>query len=292
MYFLYQKQFKYIDCILFRQNNLIFKVDKMNKENIIEVNELNKSYGKLQVLKDVSFSVKKKSIFAFLGPNGAGKSTTIKILTTILQPDNGKVLINGNNPLKDSDKVRKDFGIVFQDPSVDEELTAYENLDMHGIFYRVPKNERKKRIEELMKIVELWDRKDELVKNFSGGMKRRLEIARGLLHYPKVLFLDEPTVGLDPQTRNHIWDYIKKVNKREGTTIFFTTHYMDEAEKYADSIAIIDHGKIIDIGTSKELIKKTKTKTLEEAFIKITGYSIRDEEASTLDRMRMMRRRH
>jgi len=264
----------------------------MNKDKIIEVNLLNKSYGKLEVLKDVSFSVKRKSIFAFLGPNGAGKSTTIKILTTILNPDSGKILVNGNSPLTESNKVRKDFGIVFQDPSVDEELTAYENLDMHGIFYHVPKDERKKRIKELLEIVELWDRKNELVKNFSGGMKRRLEIARGLLHYPKVLFLDEPTVGLDPQTRNHIWDYIKKVNKREGTTIFFTTHYMDEAERYADSIAIIDYGKIIDIGTSKELIKKTKTNTLEEAFIKITGYSIRDEEVSTIDRMRQNRKMH
>lgn len=141
----------------------------MNKDKIIEVNLLNKSYGKLEVLKDVSFSVKRKSIFAFLGPNGAGKSTTIKILTTILKADSGKVLINGNNPETESDKVRKNFGIVFQDPSVDEELTAYENLDMHGIFYHVPKKERQKRIEELMKIVELWDRKNELVKNFSGG---------------------------------------------------------------------------------------------------------------------------
>lgn len=262
----------------------------MIKENIIEVNNLNKTYGKLQVLKDVSFTVKKKSIFAFLGPNGAGKSTTIKILTTILNPDSGKILVNGNSSIKEPNKVRKDFGIVFQDSSVDEELTAYENLDMHGIFYHVSKKDRLTRIEELMKIVELWDRKDDLVKNFSGGMKRRLEIARGLLHYPKVLFLDEPTVGLDPQTRNHIWDYIKKVNKKEGTTIFFTTHYMDEAERYADSIAVIDHGKIIDIGTSKELIKKTKTKTLEDAFIKITGYNIRDEEVSSLDNMRARRK--
>lgn len=264
----------------------------MDKDKIIEVKLLNKSYGKLKVLDDVSFSVKRKSVFAFLGPNGAGKSTTIKILTTILKADSGNVLINGKDPETESDKVRKNFGIVFQDPSLDEELTAYENLDMHGIFYQVPKKERQKRIEELLKIVELWDRKSELVKNFSGGMKRRLEIARGLLHYPKVLFLDEPTVGLDPQTRNHIWDYILKINKREGTTIFFTTHYMDEAERYADSIAIIDRGKIIDIGTSKELIKKTKTKTLEEAFIKITGYNIRDEEVSTIDRMRMRIRRH
>ncbi|MFA5745431.1 MAG: ATP-binding cassette domain-containing protein [archaeon] len=261
-----------------------------SKDNIIEVTNLNKSYGKLQVLKDVTFTVEKGNIFAFLGPNGAGKSTTIKILTTILSPDSGEILVNGNSPITDSYKVRKDFGIVFQDPSVDEELTAYENLDMHGIFYHVSKKDRLKRIEELMKIVELWDRKNDLVKNFSGGMKRRLEIARGLLHYPKVLFLDEPTVGLDPQTRNHIWDYIKKVNKREGTTIFFTTHYMDEAERYANQIAVIDHGKIIDIGTSKELIKKTKTKTLEEAFIKITGYNIRDEEVSSLDNMRARRK--
>lgn len=264
----------------------------MDNDKIIEVNLLNKNYGKLQVLKDVSFSVKRKSIFAFLGPNGAGKSTTIKILTTILKADSGMVLINGKDPEKESDEVRKNFGIVFQDPSVDEELTAYENLDMHGIFYHVPKKERLKRIEELLKIVELWDRKNELVKNFSGGMKRRLEIARGLLHYPRILFLDEPTVGLDPQTRNHIWNYILKINKREGTTIFFTTHYMDEAERYADSIAIIDRGEIIDIGTTKELIERTKTRTLEEAFIKITGYNIRDEEASTIDRMRLKRRHH
>lgn len=264
----------------------------MDNDKIIEVNLLNKNYGKLQVLKDVSFSVKRKSIFAFLGPNGAGKSTTIKILTTILKANSGMVLINGKDPEKESDEVRKNFGIVFQDPSVDEELTAYENLDMHGIFYHVPKKERLKRIEELLKIVELWDRKNELVKNFSGGMKRRLEIARGLLHYPRILFLDEPTVGLDPQTRNHIWNYILKINKREGTTIFFTTHYMDEAERYADSIAIIDRGEIIDIGTTKELMERTKTRTLEEAFIKITGYNIRDEEASTIDRMRLKRRHH
>lgn len=264
----------------------------MDKNNIIEVKNLNKKYGNLQVLDNVSFSVKKKSIFAFLGPNGAGKSTTIKILTTILLPDSGKIKVNGNSPLENPDKVRSDFGIVFQDPSVDEELTAYENLDMHGVFYKVPRKERKLRIEKLLEIVELSDRKNDLVKTFSGGMRRRLEIARGLLHYPKVLYLDEPTIGLDPQTRNHIWDYIKKVNKNEDTTIFFTTHYMDEAERYADTIAVIDHGKIIDIGTSKELIKKTKSKTLEEAFIKITGYNIREEESSTLDRMRERRKRN
>lgn len=259
-------------------------------ENIITVKKLNKTYGKLKVLKNVTFDVKKNEIFAFLGPNGAGKSTTIKILTTILNSDSGKISINGFDPSKFPHEVRKSFGIVFQDPSLDDELTAYENLDMHCVFYKISKEERKKRIENILKVVELWQRRNDLVKNFSGGMKRRLEIARGLLHYPKVLFLDEPTVGLDPQTRTHIWNYIKKINRKEGTTIFFTTHYMDEAQRYATNIAIIDHGRIVDIGTSKELMKKTKTKTLENAFIKITGYNIRDEEASSLDQFRLRRR--
>ncbi|MEI8364766.1 MAG: ATP-binding cassette domain-containing protein [archaeon] len=260
------------------------------RKNIIQVDKLNKSYGKLHVVKNVSFNVKKGEIFAFLGPNGAGKSTTIKMLTTILTPDSGKILINGNNPVTDSDKVRKDFGIVFQDPSLDEELTAYENLNFHGLLYNIPKLVRKERIERLLKIVELWERKQDLVKTFSGGMKRRLEIARGLLHRPKVFFLDEPTVGLDPQTRIHIWDYIKELNKDEDITIFFTTHYMEEAEKVADYIAIIDKGEIVEHGTAEEIIKKTKTKNLEDAFIKITGYNIRSEEATNLDQMRVRRR--
>jgi len=255
-------------------------------ENIITVKNLNKTYSKLKVLKNVTFNVKKNEIFAFLGPNGAGKSTTIKILTTVLNSDSGKISINGFDPIKSPKEVRNSFGIVFQDPSLDDELTAYENLDLHCVFYKISKEERKKRIENILKVVELWDRRNDIVKNFSGGMKRRLEIARGLLHYPKVLFLDEPTVGLDPQTRTHIWDYIKKINKKEGTTIFFTTHYMDEAQKYATNIAIIDKGKIVDVGTSKELIKKTKTKNLENAFIKITGYNIRDEETRALDHLR------
>jgi len=260
------------------------------RENIIQVDKLNKSYGKLHVVKDVSFNVKKGEIFAFLGPNGAGKSTTIKMLTTLLTPDSGKLLITGLNPSTDSDKVRRNFGIVFQDPSLDEELTAYENLNFHALLYNIPKQVRKERIEKLLKIVELWDRKNDLVKTFSGGMKRRLEIARGLLHRPKVFFLDEPTVGLDPQTRIHIWDYIKELNKDEDITIFFTTHYMEEAEKVADYIAIIDKGKIVEHGTSKDIITKSKTKNLEDAFIKITGYNIRSEEASNLDQMRIRRR--
>ena len=212
-----------------------------------------------------------------MGPNGAGKTTTIKMLTTLAEPTSGKIAINGFDPTKDSDKVRASFGIVFQDPSLDEELTAYENLDMHGMLYKVKLKDRKERIEQLLKFVELWDRRKDLVKHFSGGMKRRLEIARGFLHHPKVLFLDEPTIGLDPQTRNHIWEYLKKMNKEEGTTVFLTTHYMEEADKVSDRIAIIDHGEIVAQGTAEELKNKTKTNSLEEAFLALTGTAIREE---------------
>jgi ABC-2 type transport system ATP-binding protein len=261
-------------------------------ENIIEVNNLNKTFGAFCAVNDITFSVKKGEIFAFLGPNGAGKSTTIKMLTTLLHPTKGSIRLNGFSPSQDSNSVRKSFGIIFQDPSVDEELTAYENMEIHGVLYGVPKELRKERSEQLLKIVELWDRRNDLVKRFSGGMKRRLEIARGLLHHPKILFLDEPTIGLDPQTRNHIWDYIKKLNKEEGITIFFTTHYMDEADRIAQRIAVIDHGKIVAEGTARELKAKTKTKSLEEAFIKLTGYNIREEEGKSMSpMMRMMHSR-
>ena len=239
---------------------------------------------------NISFSVESGEIFAFLGPNGAGKSTTIKMLTTLLRPIAGKVLVNGYDIIKDQDNVRHSFGIVFQDPSLDDELTAFENMEFHGVIYKVPKEIRKNRIEQLLKFVELWDRKNDLVKNFSGGMKRRLEVARGLIHHPKILFLDEPTLGLDPQTRNHIWDYIKKLNKDEQMTVFFTTHYMEEADKVAQKIAIIDHGKIISQGTSGELKTQTKTNSLEEAFLALTGTTIRDEAASGLDHLRARRR--
>ncbi|MFA6268850.1 MAG: ATP-binding cassette domain-containing protein [archaeon] len=260
-------------------------------ENIIEVKGLTKEFGKLCAVNNISFSVKKGEIFAFLGPNGAGKSTTIKMLTTLLHPTKGEISLNGFDTLKHSDDVRKSFGIIFQDPSVDEELTAIENMEIHGVLYGVKKELMKQRIEQLLKIVELWDRKDDFVKKFSGGMKRRLEIARGLLHHPKILFLDEPTIGLDPQTRNHIWDYIKKLNKDEGITIFFTTHYMDEADRVAHRIAVIDHGKIVADGTSKQLKAKTKTKNLEDAFIKLTGYNIREEEGKGSSLMRMIHTR-
>ena len=260
----------------------------MNK--IIEAKNLTKKFGEFIAVDDISFSVDEGEIFAFLGPNGAGKSTTIKILTTLLTPTTGKVIVNNNDPVLEPDLVRRSFGIVFQDTSLDDELTAWENMEFHGVLYDVPKKIRRDRIEELMKFVELWDRKNSLVKEFSGGMKRRLEIARGLLHHPKIIFLDEPTLGLDPQTRNHMWEYLKDLNKKEGTTIFFTTHYMEEADRIAGRIAIIDHGKIIASGTSGELKEKTSTNTLEDAFLSLTGNVIREDAATSIDMMRNNRR--
>jgi len=257
--------------------HLIYITRIKQMENIIEIKNLSKKFKDFLAVDDISFDVKKGEIFAFLGPNGAGKTTTIKMLTTLANPTSGKILINGYNPAKQQHQARASFGIVFQDPSLDDELTAYENLDMHGMLYNVSKKDRKERIEQLLNFVELWDRRKDLVKHFSGGMKRRLEIARGFLHHPKVLFLDEPTIGLDPQTRNHIWEYLKKMNKEEGTTVFLTTHYMEEAEKVSDRIAIIDHGKIIAQGTSDELKNKTKTNSLDDAFLALTGTAIREE---------------
>ena len=246
-------------------------------ENIIEIKNLTKKFKDFTAVDDITFNVKKGEIFAFLGPNGAGKTTTIKMLTTLANPTSGSILINGYNPAKQQHEARASFGIVFQDPSLDDELTAYENMDLHGMLYKVKIRDRRERIKQLLEFVELWDRRNDLVKHFSGGMKRRLEIARGFLHHPKVLFLDEPTIGLDPQTRNHIWDYLKKMNKEEGITVFLTTHYMEEADKVSDRIAIIDHGKIIAQGTSEELKKQTNTDYLEDAFLALTGTEIREE---------------
>lgn len=260
-----------------------------SENDSLEVSHLVKKFGDFTAVNDISFTVKKGEIFAFLGPNGAGKSTTIKMLTTLLHPTSGRIIINGYDPAKQQDQVRSSFGIVFQDPSLDEELTAYENMEFHGVLYKVPKEIREKRIEELLHIVELWERRDHLVKTFSGGMRRRLEIARGLLHHPKIFFLDEPTIGLDPQTRNQMWTYVEKLNKEEGITIFFTTHYMEEAERVAQRIAIIDHGKIITEGSANELKKQTKTNNLEDAFLALTGRKIREEQASAAEHMRMRR---
>lgn len=258
---------------------------------ILEAKDLIKRFGDLTAVDGVSFSVEPGEIFAFLGPNGAGKSTTIKMLTTLLRQTSGTVTVAGYDTLEDPSAVRRSCGIVFQDPSLDDELTAEENMDFHGVLYGVPRKTRRERIESLMNFVELWDRRDSLVKEFSGGMKRRLEIARGLLHHPKVIFLDEPTLGLDPQTRNHMWNYLRQLNKDEGITIFFTTHYLEEAEKMAGRIAIIDRGKIVALGTSPELKQQTGTDSLEEAFLSLTGSAIRDEESGN-DSFLMRRRMH
>ncbi|MBI2445515.1 ATP-binding cassette domain-containing protein [Candidatus Micrarchaeota archaeon] len=257
----------------------------------IEVSGLSKTFGTgekaVKAVDGVSFTVRKGEVFAFLGPNGAGKSTTIKMLTTLLQPTAGQMRVGGLDAFLQQDEVRKRFGIVFQDPSVDDELTAYENMEFHGTLYGVQRADLSGRIQEMLGFVGLWDRRDDLLKTFSGGMRRRLEIARGLLHHPEILFLDEPTLGLDPQTRNHIWQYIQKMNREEGTTIFLTTHYMEEAEKMADRIAVIDYGKIVAEGTLFELKKKTKSKSLEGAFIALTGHAIRAEGAEPGRVMRM-----
>lgn len=252
-------------------------------ESIIAIKEVTKKFGEVTAVNNISFTVQPGEVFAFLGPNGAGKSTTIKMLTTLLKPTAGELRLAGHNVATDQNAARKVFGIVFQDPSLDEELTALENLELHAVLYNVDKKIVKSRMQELLTLVELWERRDSLVKTFSGGMKRRLEIARGLLHHPRILFLDEPTLGLDAQTRNMLWDYIKKLNEHEGMTIFFTTHYLGEAEAVADRIAIIDHGKIVAMGDAEELKRQTGTSNLEEAYLALTGKGVRDESVSSAD---------
>jgi len=218
---------------------------------LIKVEHLTKRFGHLTAVDDISISIQEGEIFGFLGPNGAGKTTTLSILSTLLSPTEGSAMVNGYNVVSQKADVRKSIGVVFQDPTLDEELTAWENMDIHRRLYGMKKSREK--INELLSLVELDNRKKQLVKNFSGGMKRRLEIARGLLHEPRILFLDEPTLGLDPQTRNHLWDYIRNMNQEKKVTIILTTHYMDEAETLSDRVAIIDMGKIIALDTPKAL---------------------------------------
>ncbi len=253
---------------------------------IIIVHSLTKSFGSLCAVDHVSFSVPKGDIFAFLGPNGAGKSTIIKMLTTVLSPTGGSMNVGGFNVLAQKNEVRASIGVIFQDHTLDNDLTAYENLYYHAVLYKIPKSQRKERIEKLLNDIGLFNRKDNLVRNFSGGMKRRVEIARGLLHSPKILFLDEATLGLDVQTKNFFWAYLNRINKEEGVTVFFTTHNLDEAEKNVKRIAIIDNGKILIEGTPGEIKKKTDTDTLEKAFLKLTGYDIREQPADHVDVMR------
>ena len=253
---------------------------------MIHVENLVKTFGDFKAVDHVSFDVRPGEIFAFLGPNGAGKTTTIKMLTTLLKPTSGSLTIDGLDPAHHQAAVRQRFGIVFQDPSLDAELTARENMEIHAVLYHVPRRARAERIEILLNLFELWDRRDVQVKKFSGGMKRRLEIARGFLHTPKILFLDEPTLGLDPQSRNQLWTHVKHLNATEGVTVFLTTHYMDEADRVAQRIAVIDHGKILAQGTPAELKQQTNSETLEQAFLALTGSSVRDESANSVDQLR------
>ena len=255
---------------------------------MIHVSDLTKKFGDFTAVESISFDVGEGEIFAFLGPNGAGKTTTIKMLTTLLRPSSGTLRVDGIDPLTKEHAARKLFGVVFQDPSLDGDLTAAENMELHGVFYHVPKKVRLDRTEMLLRQFELWERRNDRVKTFSGGMKRRLEIARGLLHTPKIIFLDEPTLGLDPQTRNQLWTHVKHLNETERTTVFLTTHYMDEADRVAHRIAVIDHGKIVALGTPQQLKEQTGTDSLEAAFLALTGTTIRDETAGSADQLRQM----
>ena len=222
---------------------------------VISVRDLVKTYGKLEAVRGIDLEVGAGEIFGFLGPNGAGKSTTISILCTLVRPTSGVAEVAGFDVGRDPSSVRARIGLVFQDPSLDGQLTGRENLEFHAYLYGLPAATRRQRIDDALSIVDLTDRAGSTVLTYSGGMRRRLEIARGILHYPQVLFLDEPTLGLDPQTRKNIWDYLHAVRAREHITIFMTTHYMDEAE-FCDRIAIIDQGRIVALGTPAEL--KTK----------------------------------
>ena len=225
----------------------------MMEKYAIRVENLTKDFNGFVAVDSISFNVKRGELFGLLGPNGAGKTTTINMLSTLLKSTSGYAELEGLDVSKNKDAVRNNIGIVFQDPALDNRLTGRENLEFHAMMYGIGKEERRKRIKEVLELVELTDKANTLVENYSGGMKRRLEIARGLIHKPKVLFLDEPTLGLDVQTRRHIWDYIKKLNKESGITIILTTHYMEEADYLCDRLAIIDHGKIVALNTPNKL---------------------------------------
>jgi ABC-2 type transport system ATP-binding protein len=256
---------------------------------MIAVSGVTKTFGGSAAIQDISFTVGRGEIFAFLGPNGAGKTTTISILTSLLKPSSGRVEIDGVDAINNPTETRKRFGIVFQSETLVRELTAYENMDIYGSLYGVPRKLRTGRIKTLLILFDLWERRDDPVTRFSGGMRRRLEIARCLLHSPKIIFLDEPTLGLDPQTRYLLWGQVLKLNEQERVTVFLTTHYLEEAERVAHRIAVIDHGKIIAQGSPAELKQQTGGDSLEAAFLKLTGLSIRSEKVTNLDRVKVRR---
>ncbi len=252
----------------------------------IEVRGLMRRFGNLVAVDRIDLGVRHGEVFAFLGPNGAGKSTTIKMLTTLLRPTEGTICLNGRDAVRDPTGARRQFGIVFQDTTVDTELTAYENMELHGVLYGIPRAEMQGRIGSLLELVRLSDRANDYVKTFSGGMVRRLEVARGLLHDPSILFLDEPTIGLDAQTRALLWQHVNEMNDRSGTTVFFSTHYIEEAEMAADRIAVIDHGRIVATGTVQELKERTRAATLEAAYLSLTGTEVREERVTGGEQLR------
>jgi ABC-2 type transport system ATP-binding protein len=253
---------------------------------MITVRGLTKSFGSTKAVDHLSFSVAAGELFAFLGPNGAGKTTTIKILTTLTASSSGSVELAGHDIHNDPGAARRSFGIVFQDTSLDWDLTVQENMQMHCALFRVPKEVRPHRIQFLLDRFGLWDRRKVLTRTLSGGLQRRLEIARALLHSPRILILDEPTLGLDAQSRRQLWSYIKMLNETEGVTVFFTTHYMDEAEQIATRVAVIDHGAIVAEGTPRQLMDRTGCASLEQAFLRLTGADTRDPAAGSHDTMR------
>jgi ABC-2 type transport system ATP-binding protein len=250
----------------------------------IEVDVLAKRFGAVDAVRGVSFTVERGEVFGFLGPNGAGKSTTINMLCTLARPTSGTARVHGFDVVRERDAVRRHIGLVFQDPSLDVQLTATQNLRLHAELYGIERAAIPARMDQMLKMVDLSERRDQPVLTFSGGMKRRLEIARGLMHSPRVLFLDEPTIGLDPQTRSAIWRYVRALQEREGTTIFMTTHYMEEAE-HCDRIAIMDRGEIVALDTPEALKASVANgtaarPTLDDVFLHYTGSTIRDAEAS------------
>ena len=256
---------------------------------IIRLNNVVKQYrGTVIAVDHLCLNIEKGERFAFLGPNGAGKTTTVRMLTTLLTPTSGTIELNGIDCVSDRLEARKHFGVVFQDPSLDLDLTALENMNFHAVLYRLPQRAKLQRIAALLKLFQLWERRDVLVKHFSGGMRRRLEIARGLLHAPNVLFLDEPTAGLDPQSRNQLWSQLVRMNNEEGVTVFLTTHNMEEAEQFARTIAVFDHGRIVAMGSSQDLTRQTGARSLEDAFLRLTGRSIDDDDADPSAEVRGM----
>ena len=256
--------------------------------HIIETNQLTRSFNGLKAVDKLDITVESGEIFGLLGPNGAGKTTTINMLCTILKPTSGSAKVNGFDIVKEAIQVRKSIGIVFQDPSIDDRLTGKENLYMHANLYGVPPGEQKDRIDRILKLVELEERANDLMRTYSGGMRRRLELGRGLIHYPKVLFLDEPTVGLDPQTRDHIWTYIRELKKTHDTTIVLTTHYMDEADRLSDRIGIMDHGKIVALDSPHKLKETLEGDVIIVKAANLQAFAVLLSEKMGLNNSRMV----